>query len=87
MDSKQRRSKKQVKYDEFPDFGKLPPQAVEEEEAVLGALMIESEAYSRISDILHTHECFYNVNHQKIFSAIKAIAEANKPIDMLTVKE
>ena len=40
MDRKQRRSKKQVKYDEFPDFGKLPPQAVEEEEAVLGALMI-----------------------------------------------
>lgn len=74
-------------FDEFPDFGKLPPQALEEEEAVLGALMIESDAFSRISEILRTPECFYKITHRKIFQAIKTLAAQNKPIDMLTVKD
>ena len=53
-----RKRKKQPTYDEFPDFGKLPPQALEEEEAVLGALMIESNAFSQISEILRTPDYF-----------------------------
>lgn len=85
--SSTKRRKKQPTYDEFPDFGKLPPQALEVEEAVLGALMIESDAFSRISEILRTPDCFYKITHRKIFQAIKTLAAENKPIDMLTVKD
>ena len=82
-----RKRKKQPTYDEFPDFGKLPPQALEEEEAVLGALMIESNAFSQISEILRTPDYFYKVTHRKIFQAIRTLAAECKPIDMLTVKD
>ena len=81
------RKRKQPTYDEFPDFGKLPPQALEEEEAVLGALMIESNAFSQISEILRTPDYFYKVTHRKIFQAIRTLAAEGKPIDMLTVKD
>lgn len=51
------------------EFGKLPPQAPELEEAVLGAIMIEKDAYSLIAEILKP-ECFYKVTHQKIYEEI-----------------
>jgi replicative DNA helicase len=68
------------------EFGKMPPQAIELEEAVLGALMIEKEAYSIVSEFL-TPECFYKTKHQKIYSAIKSLANNNNPIDIITVVE
>jgi len=68
------------------EFGKLPPQALELEEAVLGALMIEKDAYSLVSEILKP-ECFYKVVHQKIFEAIMSLAVRQEPIDMHTVTE
>ena len=68
------------------EFGKLPPQAPELEEAVLGAIMIEKDAYSLISEILRA-ECFYKVAHQKIFEAITSLAVHQEPIDMHTVTE
>lgn len=69
-----------------PDIGKLPPQARELEEAVLGALMLEKDAYSVISDILKP-ESFYDPVHQMIFSAIQGLAMMQKPVDVLTVVE
>ena len=66
------------------EFGKLPPQAPELEEAVLGAIMIEKDAYSLISEILKP-ECFYKVAHQKIFEAIMTLAMHQEPVDMHTV--
>jgi len=66
------------------EIGKLPPQAIELEEAILGAVMIEKEAFDLISDLLKP-ECFYKVTHQKIFSAITTLADNNEPIDMHTV--
>jgi len=66
------------------ELGKLPPQAIELEEAILGAVMIEKEAFELISDFLKP-ECFYKVSHQKIFSAITTLANNNEPIDMHTV--
>lgn len=66
------------------NYGKLPPQALEIEEAVLGALMLESEAFYRVSDIL-TENSFYKESHQIIFRAIKEINKQNNPIDLLTV--
>lgn len=69
-----------------PEFGKLQPQARELEEAVLGALMLEKDAYSIISDILKP-ECFYENSHQLIYRAVVDLASKQEPIDMLTVTE
>lgn len=68
------------------DYGRIQPQATELEEAVLGALMIEKDAYSLISEILRP-ESFYEHRHQLIFSAITDLAMNQKPVDILTVKE
>ena len=69
-----------------PDIGKLPPQAKELEEAVLGGLMLEKDAYSIVSDIL-TPESFYDPVHQMIYAAIQGLALQQKPVDVLTVVE
>jgi replicative DNA helicase len=68
------------------DFGKVPPQAVELEEAVLGALMLEKDAVITVLDILRP-ESFYKEAHQKIFHAISQLSGNLQPIDMLTVTE
>jgi replicative DNA helicase len=68
------------------DIGKLPPQAVELEEAVLGAIMLEKDAILAVLDLL-TPESFYKDEHQKIYAAIQELAKEQKPVDILTVKE
>jgi len=64
--------------------GRVPPQAVDLEEAVLGALLIDKNALSKIVDILH-HEAFYNEKHQHIFKAVVSLFGENQPVDILTV--
>ena len=76
-------SGKQVAKD---SYGHLPPQAIEFEETVLGALMIEQDAFSLVSDILKP-ESFYEIKHQKIYSAIQSLYAERKPIDIITVTE
>ena len=66
--------------------GKLQPQDTELEEAVLGALMLEKDAYTTVCDILKP-ECFYEPNNQIIYSAIAKLGAQQRPIDMLTVTE
>jgi len=68
----------------YAGLGKLPPQAVDLEEAVLGALMLEKDALSSVIDILKP-EVFYRDNHQKIFQAIRTLFEKTSPVDILTV--
>ena len=68
------------------ESGRLQPQARDFEEAVLGALMLETEAYSTVSEIL-TPECFYDENHKLIFAVIQDLAIKGKPVDILTVVE
>lgn len=70
----------------IPDIGKIQPQARELEEAILGALMLEKDAYSLVSDILKP-ESFYDSIHQTIYRAIVDLAVRQAPIDMLTVVE
>lgn len=65
-------------------LGKLPPQALDLEEAVLGALMLEKDALSAVIDILKP-EIFYKDAHQKIFRAIQTLFTASSPVDILTV--
>ena len=78
--------KKNTPISPMVDLGKLQPQARDLEEAVLGALMLEKDAYSIISDILKP-ECFYEYKHQLIYTAIVDLAMKQEPIDMLTVCE
>lgn len=68
----------------FSGLGKLPPQAIDLEEAVLGALMLEKDALSSVIDILKS-EVFYKDSHQKIFNAIRLLFEKSSPVDILTV--
>ena len=68
------------------EYTKLPPQALELEEAVLGALMLEKDAYSCVSDILK-ESCFYKDAHKTIFKAIVSLASKQEPVDLLTVPE
>src|SRR5690606_17109590 len=66
------------------DGGKLQPQAIELEEAVLGAMMLEKNAVNEGIEILQP-ESFYKEAHQKIFSAIFELFGESEPIDILTV--
>ena len=66
------------------DQGKLPPQAIEFEEAVLGALMLDKNCVLPISEILKP-DSFYKEAHQMIFRAIFNLFNKNAPIDILTV--
>lgn len=65
-------------------LGKLPPQATDLEQAILGALMLEKDALSSVIDILKP-EVFYEDRHQKIFNAISVLFEKTSPVDILTV--
>ncbi|PCE63579.1 replicative DNA helicase [Sediminicola luteus] len=64
--------------------GKIPPQAVDLEEAVLGAMMIDKKGVDEVIDILHP-DAFYKEAHQDIYSAIFSLFETSEPIDLLTV--
>jgi len=67
-------------------YGKIPPQAKDLEEAVLGAIMLEKGAFDTIVEILKP-ECFYVDAHQRIFSSMQGLANKSQPIDILTVAE
>ncbi|HRO69530.1 MAG TPA: DnaB-like helicase N-terminal domain-containing protein, partial [Chitinophagaceae bacterium] len=67
-------------------YGKVPPQAKDLEEAVLGAIMLEKNAFDDVVDILKP-ECFYVEAHQRIFNAMQGLANKSQPIDILTVAE
>ena len=67
-------------------LGRLQPQELEFEKSVLGALLLEKDAYSLISDIL-TPESFYDPRNQKVYSAISKLHVSQHPVDILTVVE
>jgi len=64
--------------------GKIPPQALDLEEAVLGAMLIDKKGVDEVIDILKP-EAFYKTAHQYIFEAIYHLFESSEPIDLLTV--
>src|ERR1051325_6520073 len=67
-------------------YGKVPPQAKDLEEAVLGAIMLEKNAFDFVVEILKP-ECFYVEANQRIFRAMQGLQQKNSPIDLLTVVE
>ena len=66
------------------EHGKLPPQAIDLEEAVLGSMLLEKDAVNTVIDILQG-KSFYKDSHQKIFEVIKDLFGKSEPIDILTV--
>lgn len=79
------RYRKKPNFDNSTNFlGKVPPQAIELEEAVLGALMLEKDALTSVIDILKV-ESFYKESHKVIFQAILDLFTESMPIDLLTV--
>ncbi|MGZ5287585.1 MAG: replicative DNA helicase [Flavisolibacter sp.] len=67
-------------------YGKVPPQAKDLEEAVLGAVMLEKGAFDAVVEILRP-EAFYVDSHQRIYRAMQGLANKSQPIDILTVVE
>ena len=68
------------------ELGRSQPQAVDFEAAVIGACLIEQDAFGRVTDIL-TPESFYDPKHRIIFAAISSLIAENNPVDILTVTE
>jgi replicative DNA helicase len=66
--------------------GRVPPNAVEIEEQVLGAMLLEKDAISRALEVLDG-DAFYAERHRKVFEAIVALFERNEPADSITVAE
>jgi replicative DNA helicase len=64
--------------------GKIPPQAIDLEEVVLGAMMIDKKGVDEVIDIL-SPEAFYKEAHKHIFEAIFKLFESSEPVDLLTV--
>jgi len=64
--------------------GKIPPQALDLEEAVLGAMLIDEKGVNEVIDILSS-EVFYKKSHQLIFESIQRLFRESEPIDLLTV--
>jgi replicative DNA helicase len=81
-----RTTKKPVYSLDYSDHGRVPPQASDLEEAVLGAMMLEQNALTNVVDILKP-DIFYKESHQKIFAAIHKLFADSQPVDILTVTQ
>ena len=66
------------------DIGKIPPQATDIEQVVLGAMMLEKEALNDTINII-SKECFYDPRHQFIYAAMHDLFANTKPVDLITV--
>ena len=88
-DTSKRRSTSRTKVIEVPQvdtFGHKQPQNLESEAAVLGALMVEQDAFSQISEILKPNS-FYDHRHQLIYEAVQTLSIEQKPVDIITVDQ
>ncbi len=79
-----KRVKSSITEQSLLQYGKIPPQAVELEEVVLGAMMLEKDAVANVIEILKP-EVFYKEAHQHIFKAIYILFNRSEPVDILTV--
>ncbi len=69
-----------------PGLGHIPPQSVETERLVLGALMIDRDAFTIVSEILKP-ETFYEPRNQYVYEAIRSLSVNERPVDIVTVIE
>ncbi len=66
---------------------RMPPQALEAEMAVLGAMLINPEAVGRAIEVIGEEQNLYSSGHRKIFRAMVTLFEKNQPVDLVTVAE
>lgn len=86
LDRKSGRLRGERQLDETFHYGKIPPQAKDLEQSVLGAIMINRDVYDLVAEILKP-ECFYVEAHIKIFESMVSLVRKNMPVDLLTVVE
>lgn len=67
-------------------YAKLPPQNLDAEVSLLGAVMIDDEVLTRVGDTISSTD-FYDKRHQAIFAAMLKLYEAHKPVDLLTLSD
>lgn len=80
--------KKRIIKEDFSEvLGKVPPQAVEAEEMVLGAMLLESNCVEDVITVIPNGQCFYKETNATIFDAILELYRDNKPIDLITVTD
>lgn len=65
---------------------RMPPQAVDVEQAVLGAMLLDREAIGRAIEVID-ETCFYKPAHAKVFSAMVSLYDRNEPVDLITLAE
>lgn len=65
---------------------RIPPQNLEAEQSVLGAMLIDSEAVSKVANMLRPED-FYVDKHQQLFSAIVSLFQRGEPVDLITVQD
>lgn len=68
-------------------YGKVPPQAIELEQAVLGGILLQKTAFETVAEVFPNEQVFYVDAHQRIFRACKNLSQNSIPIDILTVVE
>ena len=71
---------------ELAEMGSVPPQAVELEEAILGAMMLENDSIGTVQEFL-SEAAFYTEEHRLIYRAIDELAQSDKPVDLYTVTD
>lgn len=67
--------------------GKIPPQAIDLEETILGAALIDTKGTDILLDMIHDPEAFYADKHSLVFQAIKELADHSNPVDLKTVSQ
>src|SRR2546421_2329573 len=65
---------------------RVPPHSVEAEQSLLGALLLDNQAFDRVADLVGAED-FYRDDHRRIWRHIARLVEANKPADVVTVSE
>jgi len=87
MPEQRRTNRRDVQYGSVPvEYAHVQPQAVEVEKAVLGALMIDKNAYMEVCDKL-VPESFYDPKNQMVYDAIQRLSMDESPVDILTVTD
>ncbi len=77
---------RKIKRESELDAIKTPPHSIEAEQAVLGGLLLDNQAWDRVAERVQEHD-FYRHDHQLLFKAIAELARRNSPFDLVTVSE
>lgn len=80
-------ARKKKERSESEATGKMPPCAIDLEEVVLGAMMLDRNALNEVIDLIQDPQCFYKEAHQLVYIAIQSLFSNSHPVDILTVTQ